>query len=472
MAIFNGQVQKVNKSLKFSVLDGSAWAAMAGLTQNYITPFALALKATTAQIGLLTSFPNLLMAMSQLTAPALAEKAGSRKALILPMVFLHAVVWLPVLLVPYIMPGQKIWWLILFITVSTVAGAMANPAWGSMMADLVPERIRGRYFANRGRIIAVVTLVFSFIAAGILQITRSNTFFGFIFLFGGALVFRLVSFYFLTRQYELPQTSNTAQNERLIDVIKGLGSSNLGRFTIYIALVTFVTNMASPFFSVYMLRDLHFSYLSYVIITSIGSLTAPLFLPYWGRRADRAGNVRIIQITSMLIPFIPFLWLISKHIYILALAETFSQFAWAGFNLAAVNFVYDAANSGSRTQHIAVFNAMNGLAVCLGALSGGFMASRLPPMLGFSLLTLFVISGSLRAFVVAGFFRGFHEVRHVNSVGIGDLLLSRHRGHSHSLNKLHGYASPHAGITGKTIVVRDTGKQRPPGRRIDENRTK
>jgi MFS family permease len=438
MAVFSGKTKQVNKSLKYSILDGSAWAAMAGLTQSYITPFALALKATTAQIGLLTSFPNLLMALSQLFSPSLAKRAGSRKALLLPLVFLHAVMWLPILLIPFLMPGQSIWWLILFLTISTVAGAMPSPAWGSMMADLVPDRIRGRYFAARGRIIAVVTLAFSFIAAGILQISKADVFVGFIFLFSGAFVFRLVSFYFLTRQYEPAPTPGHGRHESVIDMIKGLGSSNLGRFSIYIALVTFVTNIASPFFSVYMLRDLHFNYISYVIIASIGSLTAPLFLPYWGRRADRAGNVKIIQITSVLIPFIPILWLFSKQVYVLALAETFSQFAWAGFNLAAVNFVYDAAAPESRTQHIAVFNAMNGIAVCLGALLGGFLANRLPPILGFNLLTLFVISGLLRAVIVAGFFRSFREVRHVPGIGLLNLLITRHHGSPHTRS----YAPP------------------------------
>ncbi|MCX7911354.1 MAG: hypothetical protein N2506_00085, partial [Dehalococcoidales bacterium] len=80
----------VKRSLKMSVLDGSAWAAMQGLTQNYITPLALALKATTAQVGMLASIPNFLLSISQLAAPELCEKVGSRKGLILPLVFIHA----------------------------------------------------------------------------------------------------------------------------------------------------------------------------------------------------------------------------------------------------------------------------------------------------------------------------------------------------------------------------------------------
>jgi MFS family permease len=426
MTTLNGQVQKVSRSLKYSILDGAAFSAMLGLTQNYIVPFALALKATTMQVGLLTSIPNLTMALSQLASPRLAERAGSRKGLILPVVLLHALMWLPILLVPYLFPGAKIWWLIVLVTLSVVFGALGNPAWGSLMADLVPGRIRGRYFGARGRIAGFVTLVFSVIGGLILQFTASNVFLGFSVLFGGAMLFRLVSLYYLARMYEPPLARVNGARHRLIDLVKSLGSSNLGRLTIYVALVSFSTNIAAPFFAVYMLRGLQFSYLTYVIITAVSSLSTLLFLTFWGKRADRAGNVKVMRITSVLIPLIPVLWLASRQVYYLAMVETFAGFAWAGFNLAYMNFIYDAAAPEKRTQHIALFNAMNGTAICLGALLGGFIAPHLPRLLGYNLLTLFLISGVLRALVVAILLRRISEVRRVSQTGIISLLFNRH----------------------------------------------
>jgi MFS family permease len=119
---------RVRRSLKLSILDGSAFSAMAGLTQNYITPFALALKATTVQVGLLTSFPALTTAISQLAAPNLTEKIGSRKGLILPSVFMHALLWVPVMLLPFIFHSFQVWWLIGLITLGSIFGSVANPA--------------------------------------------------------------------------------------------------------------------------------------------------------------------------------------------------------------------------------------------------------------------------------------------------------------------------------------------------------
>ena len=293
----------VRQSLRLSILDGSAYAAMLGLTQNYVTPFALALKATTAQIGLLSSIPSLIIGFSQLAAPNLSERAGSRKGIILPMVFIHAIMFIPILLVPFIFHNSQVWWLIAFITIGTVSDAITNPPWGSMMADLVPSGLRGRYFSSRGRISGTIALVFSFIAGGILQFLTKTPFIGFAILFGGAAVFRLLSFYFLSQMYEPEEPENIEDDRSLAHMVRHVGSTNLGRFTLYVALLSLVTNIASPFFSVYMLRDLHFNYVTFTIVVASTSIAGLIFVTFWGKRADLAGNIKVIRVTSLLIPF-------------------------------------------------------------------------------------------------------------------------------------------------------------------------
>jgi MFS family permease len=421
------QRNKVKKSLKLSILDGSAYAAMLGLTQSYITPFALVLKATTAQIGLLTSFPSLSLAVSQLAAPDLTERAGSRKGLILPVVFVHALTWIPVLLIPFIFQSSRVWWLIAFVTLGSIFGSIANPAWGSMMADLVPVNMRGRYFGSRTRIAGITTLIFSFLAGGILQIFTGNILIGFAIIFGGAMVCRFLSFYFLTGMYEPPVLKETGINQSFFQMIRNIGSSNLSRFTLYVSLINFSTNIASPFFAVYMLRDLHFSYTTYIINLSFYSVSALAVQSFWGRRADWAGNVRAIAITSMLLPLVPIVWLGSSNVFYLIGAQVFSGFAWGGFNLVSVNYVYDSSETKSRTKYIAFFNAISGAALCLGALAGGYLIPFLPPIKSHQLLTLFLVSGLLRGLVVIVLLRSILEIRQVPKVGTLGFLLGRFR---------------------------------------------
>ncbi len=417
--------RRVKSSLRLATFDGAAFSAMAGLTQNFITPFALALKATTAQIGMLASIPSLMMAVSQLAAPDLTERVGSRKGLILPVVFVHALMWIPILLVPYLFPEPRIWWLIVFVIISAVFGSLGNPAWGSMMADLVPMKIRGRYFSFRARTVGFVALVFSFAAGGILEAFSDNLFLGFAVIFGAAAAFRLLSFYFLSKMYEPEYSSVNENNQSLLSIIKNLGSTNLGKFTLYVALITFATNLAGPFFAVYMLRDLNFSYLTFVILTSVNAVANLGLQTFWGRRADKYGNIRIVKITSRLMPIIPIIWLFNSHPVYLAGAEIYSGIVWSGFTLASTNFVYDASDSRNRAKHIAVFNAASGIAGCVGALIGGFLARYVPVIFNSNLQTLFLISGIMRGAVVFLLLRLILEVRPVPTTKTLEILFRR-----------------------------------------------
>ena len=418
---------KTEKSLKYSIYDGASHSAMLGLTQDYIVPFALALKATSAQIGLLISLPNLAAALFQLKAPAIVQKAGSRKRMILLVVFVHALLWAPLALIPFLFHGNGVWWLMAIFTLVMAFGSLANPAWGSLMADLVPVGRRGRYFGHRGKICGFTILTFTLVAALILWLSRHQLFIGFAIVFALALLFRLISCYFLSKMCEPPVAVEHKEQIHLLDFVREIRSTNLGRFALYVSAMNFATYLAAPFFAVYMLRDLGFDYLTYVVIIASAALATILAMTFWGKRADRAGNIKIVAITSLLIPLVPLLWLISHNILYLVLIQLFSGFAWAGFTLCSTNFIYDASAPEKRTGCIAYFNAANGTAICLGALLGGFLALYLPPVFGYNLLALFLISGLARAAVAMTLFRNIVEVRRVPRISTIELIWDKLR---------------------------------------------
>jgi MFS family permease len=118
---------------------------MSGLTMNYITPYALTMQASIQQIGYLSSIPNFANMLVLFIAPFLSERTGSRKSLVLPAVLVQALMWLPILAIPFVFHSNQVWWLIAFITLSTAAGSLSGPPWSAMMADLIPMELRGRY---------------------------------------------------------------------------------------------------------------------------------------------------------------------------------------------------------------------------------------------------------------------------------------------------------------------------------------
>lgn len=433
---------QVKRSLKDSILDGSAYSVMQGLTQSYITPYALTLRANTRQIGLLTSVPNFVMAAVQFAAPGLSERLGSRKGFILPMVVMHALMWLPILLIPYLFQASQVWWLIAFMTLSTALDAVVKPAWGSMMADLVPTEIRGRYFGRRNRIGGLITAVFSYVSGGILQLLTSNTSLAFTIIFSGAIVSRLVSSYFLWQMYEPASPATGGQgHDGLLTIARSLLSTNIGKFILLCALVNFAATIASPFFSPYMLTGLGLSYINYTMLNSAGILATIGFMTWWGKRMDRAGSVKVLKIASFLVPFVPIGWALSRNLWWLTGMEVFSGFAWAGFQLSSSVFIFDAAPARNRTRYIALYNSMIFVGASLGSLTGGMVAPLLPPFMGSYFLSIFLVSGVARLAAALLLGPRVREVRKVPQVKAEELLFSDLR--PGWLKRAYGYAHDH-----------------------------
>lgn len=71
---------KIRKSLKYS-FRAFLQSVMQGIAENYLNPYALDLKASAREIGLLVSLPGLTTAVSQLKAADLTERIGRKKLL-------------------------------------------------------------------------------------------------------------------------------------------------------------------------------------------------------------------------------------------------------------------------------------------------------------------------------------------------------------------------------------------------------
>ena len=71
--------KKINKSLNLSIQDGSLSSMSAGFGVSYLSPFALALNATSSQIGILHAIISLLPSIVQLNASELIKKFSRTK---------------------------------------------------------------------------------------------------------------------------------------------------------------------------------------------------------------------------------------------------------------------------------------------------------------------------------------------------------------------------------------------------------
>ena len=396
---------------------------MFGFGDSYLTPYAIMLKATNFQIGLLSSLPGLLSSLLQIPAPLCTEKVG-RARIMKWGVFIQAMMWLPILLVPYLFHRHAAGWLIVAVTFYLLAGSVAGPAWGSIMSQYLPAKKRGEYFSWRQKIHGAIALVATFSAGYILYLLPRTSITGFSIIFGVALVCRFISWHYLSRMHEPRLLCKPETVFTLWDFLSRARKSNFAKFVFFAGAMSFAVNLSSPFFSVYMLRELKFDYLSYVIVISSATLATLLSLSAWGRHSDRFGCMKVIRFTSLLIPFVPVLWLVSTSKAYLTAIQLLSGFAWAGFNLAITNFIYDAVSEAKRVRCIAYFNLINGMGVFVGATLGGWLIAKLPPISGSKILTIFVLSGILRILVRSAFLPRLHEVKKVEEMTHLNLFFS------------------------------------------------
>ncbi|MCF6153700.1 MAG: MFS transporter [Candidatus Brocadia sp.] len=405
----------VKKSLNLSIKDGVAFAATTGFGDNYINPFAVALGASNFQIGLLSSLPQFLPALIQLKVADVTERLGSRKKIIVRSVFFHAFMLLPIAFIPYLPEFLQVGALIGFCTLYMLFASLAGPAWGSLMADLVPVRRRGAFFSKRSRLIGIVTLATTFLAGYILHLSKTQSLVGFTVIFSLAMISRYISCYFLSRMYEPPLEVMREHYFSFGAFLRRLNIGNFGKYVVFQSSFNFAVFLASPFFPVFMLRDLGFSYLTYTIVVTTVPLATILSISYWGRYSDVLGNRRVMGICSIVVSVLPALWLISHQIYFLIGIQVLAGFFWGGFNLCSSNFIYESAIPEKRTRCISYFNTINGLAICLGNLLGGFLATHIPPVFGYRLLTLFAISSCLRIVLSTTLLSRVKEIRKVVS---------------------------------------------------------
>jgi MFS family permease len=254
---------------------------------------------------------------------------------------------------------------------------------------------------------------------------RSIVLYGFTIIFLIAFTARLVSWHYLTKTADPPLTLDKTEEFSFIQYLKKLWSTNYGKFALYVGAMNFSVNIAGPFFTVYMLRDLHLSYVNYTIITAAAALTSFLAMNYWGEIADRFGNKSVLNTCGLLLTIVPLFWLFSKNVAYLVFAQVISGFVWAGFNLSTANFIFDNVKPIKRTRVFSYHNALNGTAVFLGAILGGLLARIITFKWVFysNLQILFLISGLMRLATSSFFLSRIREVREVEYITPKDFFL-------------------------------------------------
>lgn len=409
---------------------------MGGVSESYFSAYAVFLKASAPQIGLLASLPPLLASFAQLLAVWIGQVTGLRKGIIVAGALIQVFSLVCVAILPGAFPDYAYPMLLFSVILYFFGPNLGAPLWGSLMGALVPEGSRGRFFARRTRLSSMASFSALIGAGVILHVFDASdlTRYGFLTIFGIGLIARAVSAWHLHQIHDPPRASASAplhERDGLPTLLVLQENPHFLRFSIFFAFMQFAVAISGPFVVVYLLRDLNYSYMELTANTAASVLVQFMVLSRWGRLGDLFGNRIILRVTGFAIPAVPMLWVLSTDFWYLILVQAISGLLWSGYSLSASNFLFDLTPQAKRGGMMAFHNLLSSIGVFLGASFGGFLALHLPTSLDFGFHTfswmsvfygVFLSSSLLRLLVAASFLPFIEEVRNVRSMTYHGLI--------------------------------------------------
>ncbi|MFH1383109.1 MAG: hypothetical protein ABIH70_09515 [Chloroflexota bacterium] len=280
--------RELSAGLRWFTLEGTASLALFSITTSgFLAAFALALGANNFQIGVLAALP-FLMHILQIPAIWLVEKVRRRKVISVTAWFLAQACWFPIALIPIFIQtpsGRAVSLLLILLAIRGVMSAVTSCSWNGWLRDLIPQPILGRLFSRRLVLATIASIIFSFGAASFVDFWRSqapgeNMILGYTYvLLFGALFLGMSSPIFMSLMPEpLMMPIPASQPSILERLVAPLRDKNFRQLIQFLLFWGFASNLAIPFFAVYMLKRLGLP-LSWVIALSILSQLFNIFFP-------------------------------------------------------------------------------------------------------------------------------------------------------------------------------------------------
>jgi MFS family permease len=370
---------------------GSVW--LYTITGAAMTQFARGLGVTDAGFGLLAALPHM-AALVQLPASFFLETGGNRKSRFIIAAAVSRVMWIVAALIPYALaPWPHLWptALVVVLLVAWTTGQYSGPAWMNWMADLIPSRIRGRYFSLRTRLSVVVGIIVT-LGIGLLldlaqrraavdpaMLRRMTS-----LLIGLAGVIGTIDILIFLRVHDPATHVRSHRFEWIKRIWQPWADPAFRRFAAYNFTLVLGLAFIGQYIWLFALDRLQMSnWQANVVLVAIPLLIHAWAVVIWGRLMDRLGRKPVIVVAGLLFVAGPFGWFIATpESWVLGYVLTLvSPLAWAGVELAGFNILLSMSSASgrgpARRDGGSAFVAWNSLGVAIAGTISGLLAGRM-----------------------------------------------------------------------------------------------
>lgn len=414
---------------------GSVWTV--AISGTPLTQFARGLDASNFQFGLLAAIP-FMASLAALPASLLIERTGLRKKIFFYGLYFQRLLWIPIALVPLAMvhywgqhavkPAMGVFLTLMLLM--HMGNAIGGPAWTSWMSDLVPDRIRGRYFCRRRQWGILSVIPAALIVGWVLDhyhsadVVQSMGIVAIVFCV--ACVFGVTDIALFHAVPDIPKAP--VKGVHLIkSFTEPLRDKHFLFFAGFVGLMCFAVAAQGQFVTLFLTEKMGIRNMKAQLMLLVTPLLAQLvMLPIWGKIADRYGRKPLLVIGSLgLVPVgVGWVFVSNDHVWIGYAMSMAGAALWSALEVANLNFVLDMSasdepgrNGGS--SYVAVNSVIINIAGCLGGLVFGIIAQGLKdwswqPIASVRPATfydvLFISSAALRLAAAVIFLPLIHEV--------------------------------------------------------------
>lgn len=371
--------------MKFQAIAASGADGL--VSGGLLAAFALLLGASNVHIGIITALPPILQPV-QLVAVVLIERLRMRKPFAVMSYFIAYAAWIPVALIPFVLEvpnAGAVTLLLVFVALRGVAQAFLNPSWIGWIRDIVPQDVMGSFFSQRMRIATIAAAVAGLVGAFYIdwwagRVPEPEQIYGYSYamLFGSILLgFGAVGF--MARMPEPRMVAPEGQRPTILQMLAApLRDANYRQLMSFLMVWSLASQLAVPFFSVYMLTKLEMPLSAVVGLAVLSQATSVLFVNVWGGYVDRFGSKVVLSISSSLYLLVILGWTFTttpeQHtltVPLLVVLHFLIGIASAGINLASTTIRMKMAPQAQSTSYLTGASLAASLGAGIGPILGG-----------------------------------------------------------------------------------------------------
>lgn len=372
---------RLQRAMNLSVSEGALATVMGTLLGGlFLTGFALELGASRLQIGIMAALPTLCNS-AQFVGASILNRTGRSKRLCMFATWSSRLLWFPLLLVPMCLahwsPESQAWAVIMLLALSGALGSIGGLAWLDWTKRLIPEEGRVTFLARRNLYNSGLSLGMSLAAAALISYWGQASTGGFIAVFGVAMLCGICGAYLLSL---IPAADNLERDSgaRPSLLTEPLRLVNYRRLLTGYSVWQFATQMAAPFYAVYMLTKLNVPFWAVTALATLGSLIALSLNGFWTRMKLRFGVRPVVLLATVGEALLPLCWLMvhPQTLWMIIPVHLFAVFN-PPIAMGPNNLLLKIVPNRNSATYMALFNAATGAIGAVGAIFGGWLAMKL-----------------------------------------------------------------------------------------------